>query len=106
MKAATHKPNRRVAGKTRPRMTREFADRARVMRKDDKDLFELSHFNGHAFFTARDDKGEVLWKGPVDTAEQRTAMPEPVRNKLNEIERSKPLDRVTPEPAKPAEQKP
>ena len=76
------------------------------MRKDDKGLFELSHFNGHAFFTARDDKGEVLWKGPVDTAEQRSAMPEPVRNKLNEIERSKPLDRVAPEPAKPAEQKP
>ena len=82
------------------------ADRARVVRKDDKGLFELSHFNGHAFFIARDEKGNVVWKGPVDTAEQRTAMPEPVRNKLNEIERSKPLDRVAPEPAKPAEQKP
>jgi hypothetical protein len=76
------------------RQTRYAPDRARVVRRDDSGVYEIARIDGHRIFTARHQDGSVAWKGPVDTEEERKAMPEDVARKFEEIEKSRPLDRV------------
>jgi hypothetical protein len=49
----------------------------------------LSVRDGHKHLTAVDRDGNVVFNGPVDTDEQRQAMPEGLRTKLERLE-SKP----------------
>lgn len=76
------------------RQTRYVPERARVLRRDDSGEYELQRIDGHRIFTARKMDGEVQWKGPVDTEDERKAMPEELRKKFNEIEQSRPLERL------------
>ncbi len=59
---------------------------ARVVVKDEKGEIELRSEDGHRTVVAKDPAGETIFTGPVDTEEQRQALPEPVRKKLAEIQ--------------------
>jgi hypothetical protein len=41
---------------------------------------------GRKHLTARDADGKVLFKGPVDTEEQRESLPQEIRQKLKKLE--------------------
>ncbi len=76
------------------RQIRYATDRARVVRRDDSGTYEIARVNGTRIFTARKPDGSIAWKGPVDSEEDRKAMPAEVLKKFEEIEKSRPLDRL------------
>jgi hypothetical protein len=80
------------AGSPYERETRYVTDRARVVRRDESGVYEIERVNGHRILSARSMEGTLVWKGPVDTEEDRQAMPGEVRKKFEEIEKSRPLD--------------
>jgi hypothetical protein len=82
------------AGAPLDRQTHYATERARVMRRDDSGTYEIQHVEGHRILTARRHDGTQIWKGPVDTEAERKAMPDEVRQKFEEIEKSRPLDRL------------
>lgn len=72
--------------------------------EDGKGRLEVSHKDGKKFLTARNDKNEVVFSGPVDTPEQRKAMPQEVRERLEKMESTDvliPAPPVPPMPPKP-----
>jgi hypothetical protein len=81
------------------RQTRYATDRARVIRRDDSGVYELERAGGRRILTAKRHDGSVIWTGPVDTEEERKGMPEEVRRKFDEIESSRPLERLDHHPA-------
>lgn len=83
------------------RQTRYATDRARVVRHDESGVYEISRFNGARVFGATKPDGTPIWKGPVDTEEDRKAMPEDVRKKFEELEKSRPLERLGERPPGP-----
>lgn len=83
------------------RDTRYATDRARVVRRDDSGTYEIARGNGTRIFSAKKPDGTLIWKGPVETEEDRQAMPEEVRKKFTEIESSRPLDRLGERPLQP-----
>ncbi len=85
------------------RETRYVTDRARVVRRDDSGTYEIERVNGSRILSARKPDGTLLWKGPVDTEENRKAMPDEVRQKFEEIEKSRPLDRLGDRPNRPGD---
>jgi hypothetical protein len=54
--------------------------------EDGKGRLEVSNKDGKKFLTARNDKNDVIFSGPVDTPEQRKAMPQEVRERLEKME--------------------
>ncbi len=76
------------------RQTRYATERARVVRRDDSGVYELQRINGRRILSATRPDGTVIWKGAVETEEERKAMPDEVRKKFDEIESSRPLDRI------------
>lgn len=72
------------------------ASRARVTMRDREGEVELGMKDGHRTLTVRNPAGETVFTGPVDTPEQRNAVPEPFRGKLNALE-------VAPNPQREAE---
>jgi hypothetical protein len=58
---------------------------ARVVVKDEKGEVELRTEDGHRTVVAKDPSGETIFTGPVDTEEQRRALPEPVRKSLEKM---------------------
>jgi hypothetical protein len=54
--------------------------------EDGKGRLEVTYKDGKKFLTARNDKNDVVFSGPVDTPEQRKAMPEEVRERLEKME--------------------
>ncbi len=62
------------------------ATKARLTLKDENGDIEVSvEEGGHRMLTARDDKGSVVFKGSIDTEEERKAVPEQFRDKLDRI---------------------
>lgn len=59
--------------------------KSRLRLKDKDGEIEVVGENGTRTLTARDAQGNVVFTGPVDTAEQRKAVPEAYRTKLEEI---------------------
>lgn len=59
---------------------------ASVVVKDDNGEVAVRTVDGHRVVTAKNPAGETVFTGPVDTDEQRQALPEPVRKKLAEIQ--------------------
>lgn len=55
---------------------------ARAVVKDEEGEVVLSSDNGKRTVTARDRDGKEIFNGPIDTDEQRAALPESVRRKL------------------------
>ena len=58
----------------------------KMLMKDDNGEIEVSSKDGKRILVARDAKGAVLFDGPIDTEEQRKALPEEVRKKLESIQ--------------------
>jgi hypothetical protein len=59
--------------------------KSRLRLKDKDGEIEVVGENGSRTLTARDPQGNVVFTGPVDTEEQRKAVPENFRAKLDEI---------------------
>jgi hypothetical protein len=72
---------------------------ARVVVKDDQGEIEVRSENGRRTVTARDAAGTTMFTGPLDTEEQRQAVPEPVRKKLEQIHVSSVSGTTAPSPA-------
>jgi hypothetical protein len=53
---------------------------------DEAGSIELTYKDGHKSIVAKDAKGQPQFSGPVDTPEQRKAMPVDVRGRLEKIE--------------------
>ncbi len=58
---------------------------ARVVVKDENGEIEVRTEDGHRTVVAKNPAGETVFTGPVDTEEQRRALPEPVRKVLERI---------------------
>jgi hypothetical protein len=54
--------------------------------EDGKGRLEVSDKDGKKFLTARNEHNDVVFSGPVETPEQRKAMPEEVRERLEKME--------------------
>jgi hypothetical protein len=65
---------------------RTTRDQARVTLRDRDGEAELNTKDGQRTLTVRSSTGDVIFTGPVDTAEQRNAMPEDYRRKLQSLE--------------------
>jgi len=83
--------------------TRYATERVRVLRRDESGTYEIGRDNGVRIFSAKKPDGTPIWKGPVETEEDRKAMPEEMRKKFEEIESSRPLDRLGERPLQPYE---
>ena len=59
---------------------------AKVLIKDEGGEMEVSMVDGKRTLVAKNADGVITFNGPIDTAEQRKALPEIIRNKLNQIE--------------------
>src|SRR6202012_2802348 len=59
---------------------------ARLFLKDDTGEGEMTSHDGKRSLVARNAQGETIFDGPIDTEEQRKALPEDVRKKLEIIE--------------------
>jgi len=59
---------------------------AHVVMKTDAGEMELSSANGKRTVTARGPDGTVTFSGPIDTEEQRAALPEAVRKQLDRMD--------------------
>lgn len=76
--------------------------RARIERRDDDGRYELAPQDGQRTFVVLKADGQVAWRGPVETAEQREAIPKEWRPKLDLLERAinhEPAFRERPTPA-------
>ncbi|MBN2449245.1 MAG: PDZ domain-containing protein [Lentisphaeria bacterium] len=61
--------------------------------------YNLARINGKTTYTVLSTRGEVLFNGPVDTAEEKTAVPEAYRAKLAELEERTRPPEDRPDPA-------
>ena len=62
---------------------------ARVMVKDETGELEVRTENGHRTVIAKNSAGETVFTGPVDTEEQRRALPPPVRGILDRVQKQR-----------------
>ncbi len=62
------------------------ASRARMTMRDREGEVELGMKDGQRTLTVKNPAGETVFTGPVDTPEQRSAVPEPFKGKLNALE--------------------
>jgi serine protease Do len=60
--------------------------RSRLQLKDADGEIEVATDNGRRTLRAKNPQGEVVFSGPVDTEEQRKAVPEQFRRKLDQIQ--------------------
>ena len=59
---------------------------AKVMLKDQNGSIEVRSENGKRTLTAKNPKGDTVFDGPIDTEEQRKAVPEEFRKMLDQVE--------------------
>jgi hypothetical protein len=88
------------------RQVRYLRERARVQRSDEDGRFELIPLGGTRTFIAQKPNGDVIWRGPVETPEQREAVPREIRGKLEMLLRGIDPEREhgeRPAPERPAE---
>jgi hypothetical protein len=58
----------------------------KMMMKDDSGEIEVSTKDGKRVLVARNAKGDTVFEGPIDTDEQRKALPEDIRKKVELIQ--------------------
>jgi PDZ domain len=75
---------------------RAARDRVRMIRRDDAGSYAITSVDGRSVFTMKRPDGTVAWTGPVETPEERAAMPEDVRRKFDELEKNRPVPRPSP----------
>jgi serine protease Do len=86
---AGHEPLRfRIEGKGTPgyRATRVDRANSKLSYSDDDGSLELSVKDGEKTLVAKDSKGAQLFSGPVTTPEDRKALPDAVRGRLEKLE--------------------
>ena len=76
---------------------------AKLVMKDDTGEIELTTRDGKRTLVARNAKGDTIFDGPIDTDEQRKALPEDIRKKLELIEQQKKLAETLPPLTRPGE---
>jgi hypothetical protein len=59
---------------------------AKFLMKDEQGEIEISNVDGRRVLVARDPRGETIFDGPIETEEQRAALPESVREKIKRID--------------------
>jgi hypothetical protein len=62
------------------------ASRARMVMRDRDGEVQVAVKDGHRVLTAKGPQGDQVFEGPVDTPEQRNAVPQPFRGKLDALE--------------------
>src|SRR4029453_6847311 len=62
------------------------ASRARMVMRDHDGEVSVSVKDGHRILTVKKPQGDEVFSGPVDTPEQRNAVPQPYRGKLEALE--------------------
>ena len=75
-----------VAHSSEMRITRFEGKDSRMVFDDGDGRLEVSFKDGKKQLTARNVKGEVVFSGPVETAEERKALPADVRARLEKME--------------------
>ena len=69
---------------------------AKLLMKDDTGEIELTTHDGKRSLVARNAQGETVFDGSIDTEEQRKALPEDVRKKIELIEVQRKLTQIPP----------
>jgi hypothetical protein len=77
------------------------ATRARVVMRDADGELEMAIKDGKRMLTIKSPQGEVVFAGPVDSADERAAIPEKYRSKLATMAPPLPPQDITPEPIRP-----
>ena len=87
--------------------TRIDLGRATITFSDDQGELKMESRDGHKMLMAKDAQGKVLFNGPIDTDEQRAALPENVRERFEKLERQElpevPVAPEAPEAPQPPE---
>ena len=87
--------------------------KAQIVLSDDKGELRLENVDGKKMLTAKDRAGQVIFRGPIDTQEERAKLPQEVQKRLESLEHQDlppvpPNEQVAPRPPDPnqsAEQK-
>jgi hypothetical protein len=79
-----------------------FRPRADVVVADDAGEMIVRVSEAGRVLTAKNPAGEVVFDGPIDTPEQRAALPEDLRQRLEKLEARDVLDFSPAEPGVPA----
>jgi hypothetical protein len=69
---------------------------AKLVMKDDTGEIELTTRDGKRTLVAKNAQGDTIFDGPIDTDEQRKALPEDVRKKLELVEQQRKLAETLP----------
>jgi hypothetical protein len=75
--------------------------RARVTMRDSDGELEMSIKDGKRVLTIKNPQGEVVFTGPVDSPEERRAIPEQYRSKLDTMAPPLPAPGIKTEPIRP-----
>ena len=59
---------------------------AKFLMKDEQGEIEISNVDGKRVLVAKNPRGETIFDGPIDTEEQRAALPESVRDKIKRMD--------------------
>jgi serine protease Do len=85
-----HQPGRAVRFFSRKGDTRSATavqlDNSRLVFTDEQGTLDLEVKDGKKRLVAKDAQGGVLFEGPIDTPEERKAVPDPVRTRLDRME--------------------
>ncbi|MGB8340186.1 MAG: PDZ domain-containing protein [Chthoniobacterales bacterium] len=80
--------------------TRVDLGKATITFSDDQGELKLERVNGKKMLTARDAQGKELFKGPIDTEEERAKIPANVRERFEKLEKQE-LPEIPPAPEAP-----
>lgn len=97
--------NRRIDGPRRVEVELR-TDEGALEFKDDRGSLRLVNEAGGKHLTVKDPAGQVSFEGPVDTPEQRAALPADVRERLERIEQLRGFQFHTDEAFEPGEPQP
>ncbi len=86
--------------------TRIDLGNATITLSDDQGELRMESKDGHKILTAKDEKGNVLFSGPIDSSEQRAKIPSGVRERFEKLEQDElppvpPVPPVPPQPPQP-----
>ena len=69
------------------RMNLNFKNQSKMTYSDGEHTLTITVQDAHKTLLAKDRAGGVIFEGPINTDEQRQALPEPIRNKLDKLEK-------------------
>ena len=63
----------------------QFQQNSTIRMMDGEGSIEIKSADGKTDAVVRDTKNEITWSGPWDTAEEKAAAPEEIRNRINQV---------------------